>query len=60
MPVKLADSIQSILLDLKNSEAGRQVLKSAIITGIGNAGDRGYDPHRQMTTAVFGPQGIQK
>ena len=60
MPAKLADSIQSILLDLKNSEAGRQALKSAIITSIGNAGDRGYDPHRKMTAAVFGPQGIQK
>ena len=60
MPVKLADSIQSILLDLKNSEAGRQVLSSAIMTGMGKAGDRDYDPHRKMTTVVFGPQGIPK
>ena len=60
MPANLADSIQSILLDLKNSEAGRRVLKSAMMTGIGKAGDRDYDPHRKMTTAVFGPPGIQK
>jgi phosphonate transport system substrate-binding protein len=59
-PARLADSIQSILLDLKNSEAGRQVLKSAMMTGMGKAADRDYDPHRKMTTAVFGPQGIQK
>jgi phosphonate transport system substrate-binding protein len=57
MPAKLAESIQSILVDLKNSEAGEQVLKSAIMTGIGKAGDRDYDRHREMTTAVFGPEG---
>jgi len=60
MPAKLAQSIQSILVDLKNSEAGKQVLKSAIVTGIGRAGDRDYDPHRRMITAVFGPEGIPK
>jgi phosphonate transport system substrate-binding protein len=56
MPPKLAETIQVILLDLKNSDDGRQVLKSAIMTGIANAVDRDYDPHRKMTTAVFGPQ----
>jgi phosphonate transport system substrate-binding protein len=60
MPAKVADSVQSILLDLKNSEAGRQVLKSAVMTGIEKAGDRDYDPHRKMATALFGPQGISK
>ncbi|HEY6721703.1 MAG TPA: PhnD/SsuA/transferrin family substrate-binding protein, partial [Burkholderiales bacterium] len=60
MPAKLAESIQSILVDLKNSEAGRQILKAAILTGIGKAGDRDYVPHRQMTTAVFGPEGTAK
>jgi phosphonate transport system substrate-binding protein len=60
MPVELADSIQSILLDLKNSEAGRNVLKSAIMTGMGKAEDRDYDPHRQMTTAVLGAERTRK
>lgn len=60
IPAKLADSIQSTLLDLKNSDAGRQVLKSAIMTGMGNAGDRDYDPHRKMTAAVFGPEGAAR
>jgi phosphonate transport system substrate-binding protein len=60
MPPKLAQSIQSVLLDLNNSAAGKQVLNSAIMTGIEKAGDRDYDPHRKMTTAVFGPAGTAK
>jgi phosphonate transport system substrate-binding protein len=60
MPAKLRASIQSILVDLKNSEAGRQVLKSAVMTGMGKAGDRDYDPHRKMATAVFGPEGTAR
>jgi phosphonate transport system substrate-binding protein len=57
MPAKLTESIRSILLDLKNSDRGKQVLRSAVMTGIGPAGDRDYDPHRKMTTAVFGSEG---
>jgi phosphonate transport system substrate-binding protein len=60
MPAKLGESIQSILVDLGSSDAGRQVLKAALTTGIGKAGDRDYDPHRKMTTAVFGKEGIAK
>jgi phosphonate transport system substrate-binding protein len=60
MPAKLALTIQSSLLDLKNSDAGRSVLKSAIMTAMGNAEDRDYDPHRKIVTAVFGPEGIAK
>ena len=60
MPSKLADSIQSVLLDLENSDAGKQVLKSAIMTGLGNAVDRDYDPHRKLATAVFGPEGTAR
>ena len=54
MPPKLAASIQSLLVDLGSTEAGRQVLKSAMTTGIGKAGDGDYDPHRKMVRAVFG------
>jgi phosphonate transport system substrate-binding protein len=60
MPQKLAEEIQAILVDLGNSEAGRQVLKSARTTGIRKAGDADYDPHRRMTYAVFGPEGIAR
>lgn len=55
MPAKLAESIQSILVDLKNSEAGKQVLKSAVMTGMGKAEDKDYDPHRKIARAVMGP-----
>ena len=57
MPANLRASIQSILVDLKSSEAGRRVLKSANLTGMGKAGDRDYDPHRKIATAVLGPEG---
>jgi phosphonate transport system substrate-binding protein len=60
MPAKLALSIQSTLLDLDKSDAGRQVLKSAIMTGMGSAADKNYDAHRKMATAVFGPEGVAK
>ena len=60
MPAKLGESIQAILVDLGSSDAGKQVLKAAQTTGIGKAGDRDYDPHRKMTTAVFGPENIAK
>jgi phosphonate transport system substrate-binding protein len=56
MPAKLRASIQSILLDLKSSEAGRQILKSANLTGMGKAEDRDYDPHRKIAAAVLGPE----
>ena len=55
MPAKLRESIQSLLVNLGNSEAGREVLKSAVMTGIGKADDRDYEPHRRMVAEVFGP-----
>ena len=55
MPPKLRESIQFALVDLENSDAGKQVLKSAVLTGIGKAEDKDYDPHRRMVRAVMGP-----
>jgi phosphonate transport system substrate-binding protein len=60
MPAKLGASIQSILVDLANSEEGRKVLKAAMTTGMGKAEDKDYDPHRKMITAVFGKEDITK
>jgi phosphonate transport system substrate-binding protein len=54
MPAKLRVSVQSILADLKNSDAGMQVLKSAAMTGMGKAEDKDYDPHRKIVRAVMG------
>ena len=60
MPAKLAESIQSIIVNLGSDDAGKVVLKAAMTTGMGKAEDKDYDPHRKMTTAVFGKQGIIK
>lgn len=60
MAPKLSESIQSILLTLSESDAGRSVLKAAKTTGMGKADDKDYDPHRKMANSVFGPTGIAK
>jgi phosphonate transport system substrate-binding protein len=54
MPPKLRASIQSILVNLAQTEAGNQVLKSAVMTGMGSAEDKDYDPHRKIVRAVMG------
>jgi phosphonate transport system substrate-binding protein len=55
VPAPLRESIRSALVDLENSEAGKTVLKSAVLSGIGKAEDKDYDPHRKMVRAVLGP-----
>jgi phosphonate transport system substrate-binding protein len=55
VPAQLRQSIQSMLVELENSEDGRQVLKAAMLTGIGKAEDKDYDPHRRMIRTVMGP-----
>lgn len=57
MAPKLRDSIQSLLVNLGNDEAGRRVLRAANLTGMRKAEDRDYDPHRKMVAAVLGPEG---
>ena len=57
MPAKLRVSIQAILVEMKNSDAGRHVLSSAAMTGMAKAEDKDYDPHRKMANAVFGTAG---
>jgi len=60
MPAKLRESVQSIMVGLEGSDAGKKVLASAKATGMGKADDNDYNPHRKMTTAVFGPEGIAR
>lgn len=55
MPAQLRESIQSILVNLEDSDAGKHVLKAALLTGIGKAEDKDYDVHRKMVRAVMGP-----
>ena len=54
MSPTVRESIQAALVDLESSEAGRKVLKAAVLTGIGKAEDKDYDPHRNMVRAVLG------
>jgi phosphonate transport system substrate-binding protein len=54
MPAKQRMAIQSVLVNLKNSEIGNQVLKSAGMTGMGKAEDKDYEPHRKIVRAVIG------
>lgn len=60
MAPKLADEVQSILVSMGESDAGRRALGAAKVTGMGPATDRDYDVHRRMTRAVFGAEGIAK
>jgi len=53
-PTKLREAMQAALVNLEGTEAGRNILKTALLTGIGKAQDRDYDPHRKMVRAVTG------
>lgn len=55
MPARLRESVRSLLVNLENSEPGKEVLKAAVLTGVGPAQDKDYDPHRRMVRAVLGP-----
>ena len=54
LPARLRESIQSALIELEGNEAGRKVLKAAVLTGIGKAEDSDYEPHRRIVRAVTG------
>jgi phosphonate transport system substrate-binding protein len=54
MSAPLREAIQSSMVDLENTETGRAVLKATLLTGIGRAGDKDYDPHRRMVRLVMG------
>lgn len=53
MPARLKDAVQSALVELENTESGREVLNAALLSGIGKATDRDYDPARKMVKAVM-------
>jgi len=59
MAPRLRERIQSVLVDLEATEAGRQVLRAAVLSGIGRAEDKDYNPHRKMVRAVLGSQQIK-
>jgi phosphonate transport system substrate-binding protein len=53
MPPALRDAVQMALVNLEASDGGREVLRAALLTGIGKANDRDYDGARKMVRAVL-------
>jgi phosphonate transport system substrate-binding protein len=60
MPAELRQSVQSVMVGLERSDAGKKVLNMAKATGMGKAEDRDFNPHRKMITAVFGREGTAR
>ena len=58
MPPERREAIKTTLVNLKKSDAGMQVLKSAALTGMGPAEDKDYDPHRKIVREVLGPDAV--
>jgi len=54
MTPALRDMIQSVLINLKASEAGLEVLGQARLTGLVMTTDAEYDPHRTIISNVYG------
>lgn len=54
LDTRTQNTIQKALLDLKKTENGRQVLKSAGLSALNIAVDGEYDRHRQMIYTVTG------
>lgn len=59
MSPALREAIQAALVGMETTAEGRKVLKSAVLTGIGKAEDKDYDPHRKMIKAVVGSGGTR-
>ena len=53
MPAQQREAIRSALVELETTAAGREALKAALLSGIGKAQDRDYEPARKMVRAVL-------
>lgn len=53
MSPELENNIQQSLLDLNNSDKGKNILKSAKLTGIRLAKDNEYNPHREVVNFIY-------
>ncbi len=54
MAVKLKRQIQRAMIALNQSEQGKFILNAAKLTGISKATDAEFNPHRNISKAVFG------
>ena len=54
MPAELKQRLQTLLVNLKQSEEGRKILKQARLSAFNPVTDKDYDPHREIVEAVYG------
>jgi phosphonate transport system substrate-binding protein len=54
MPDELAHRIQNLMLDLNDSQSGRNILRQMKLTGLHPAADTDYDQHREIIRTVLG------
>jgi phosphonate transport system substrate-binding protein len=54
LPDSLRDKIQQVLLNLNDSQRGKDILHQAQLTGIHIATDSEYNPHRSIIESVLG------
>jgi phosphonate transport system substrate-binding protein len=57
MSPALRTGIEKALLDMPKTEGGRQALQAAVLTGIGRARDKDYEPHRKIVQEVMRSDG---
>ena len=54
LPQALKHRIQQLLINLKNSEEGREILKQARLSAFNPVTDEDYDAHREIVEQVYG------
>jgi phosphonate transport system substrate-binding protein len=54
MPAELKQKLKRLLVDLKYSEEGRNILKQAQLSAFNPVTNKDYDPHRRIVEAVYG------
>ena len=55
MPQALKQRIRSLLVNLNQSEEGREILKQARLSAFNPVTDQDYDAHREIVKSVYGP-----
>ena len=54
MPQALKQRLQSLLVNLKQSKEGREILKQARLSAFNPVTDKEYDAHREIIESVYG------
>ncbi len=54
MPIAFKRRLQTLLVNLKQSEEGRKILQQARLSAFNPVTDKDYDPHRKIVRAVYG------